>query len=381
MKKTLIIPILFLLFNLLSYAKEKIIVLPFTSSDEELISSSEITKIFFDKISNNDNYDILIPSESVINFLLKKQNIDSQNINITNLDKLSNISPNLSAKYIITGYVQKLDESNIAFLSIFEASLSQKIAGHYFLFGDISEVVNHFNTSIIKLLEATEKNYENLPIISIINSKDNIYDLNDYIFANILNIDIANTGEYAVIDKFNSSIITDNKIILSNYQNNIKEDLQVDYVLINNISKIDANNYVESSFNFKETQLNQYPFEYYDSDSIISNANLLSLEVANNILYTNQYTQSFYNVFEKYKDNVNVENIKNIAVRFDINALDKNGDSPLILAVILGNVEIVEALLENGADVNTLNANRDSALTIATKFENIKIIEILLNND
>jgi len=62
----------------------------------------------------------------------------------------------------------------------------------------------------------------------------------------------------------------------------------------------------------------------------------------------------------------------------DKNAVDDKGNTALVMACDLGNMTMVQLLVNEGADVYTTNNNGDSALTYAVKNEDIK--DIILNN-
>lgn len=78
-----------------------------------------------------------------------------------------------------------------------------------------------------------------------------------------------------------------------------------------------------------------------------------------------------------YRGNVPVANflIKNVK---DINGNSPMG-TPLMAAVVKGNMEIVQALLENNANPNLTDANGTTALMYAVQFKNGDIIKLLLN--
>lgn len=78
-----------------------------------------------------------------------------------------------------------------------------------------------------------------------------------------------------------------------------------------------------------------------------------------------------------YKGNVAV------AIFLIKNVKDINGNSlmgtPLMAAVVKGNLEIVEQLLENKANPNLTDANGTTALIYAVQFKNSPIVKLLLD--
>lgn len=65
---------------------------------------------------------------------------------------------------------------------------------------------------------------------------------------------------------------------------------------------------------------------------------------------------------------------------YDINQEDRNGQTPLMLAVILGEEEIIRLLVRAGADVNEINNAGKSALLIALEDGKFDIAEYLIKH-
>lgn len=79
---------------------------------------------------------------------------------------------------------------------------------------------------------------------------------------------------------------------------------------------------------------------------------------------------------EKSKDFV----LKLIQYGAKVNALDKNGENPLLPAVKGSRLENVRVLIENGADVNLPNAFGELPLICAVKLGNLEIVKVLIEN-
>ncbi len=65
----------------------------------------------------------------------------------------------------------------------------------------------------------------------------------------------------------------------------------------------------------------------------------------------------------------------------DINLKDKNNNTMLINASMMGHVELAKILLEKGANPNVINKNQTSALTWASTFNNLALVKSLLKHD
>lgn len=62
----------------------------------------------------------------------------------------------------------------------------------------------------------------------------------------------------------------------------------------------------------------------------------------------------------------------------DVNIADKDGWTALMGAIVQGHLELVVLLLEHGADVNSMNDRGETALVMATGTKHPKIMDILL---
>ena len=71
---------------------------------------------------------------------------------------------------------------------------------------------------------------------------------------------------------------------------------------------------------------------------------------------------------------------KLLAVGADVNAKNKNGDTPLNYAAFLGHKEIVELLVANGANVNAKGLANWTPLHLAARNRNGEIVELLIEN-
>lgn len=61
-----------------------------------------------------------------------------------------------------------------------------------------------------------------------------------------------------------------------------------------------------------------------------------------------------------------------------LNAKDKSGQSPLVVAADKGNLELSKLLLERGAFVNVANAKGETALMMAAAKGHVKVVQLLL---
>jgi ankyrin repeat protein len=65
---------------------------------------------------------------------------------------------------------------------------------------------------------------------------------------------------------------------------------------------------------------------------------------------------------------------------WDPNAVNEFGDTPLIDACLLGNIEIAKLLLENGADPNATSDTHDNALHCCIRNGNAGLLDLLISS-
>ena len=74
----------------------------------------------------------------------------------------------------------------------------------------------------------------------------------------------------------------------------------------------------------------------------------------------------------------NVELVKKIITSENVNVISDNGRALLITALYAGQKDVVELLLDIGADVNRFNAFGESPLFVAVYMHRKDIVELLL---
>lgn len=75
-----------------------------------------------------------------------------------------------------------------------------------------------------------------------------------------------------------------------------------------------------------------------------------------------------------------LKQMKDFRRKKKINVKDENGSTPLITAVEMGKSELVEYLLESGAEVNAKDNNEKTALFYALQSNNENLAKVLINN-
>ena len=78
------------------------------------------------------------------------------------------------------------------------------------------------------------------------------------------------------------------------------------------------------------------------------------------------------------KDNIYLIQLL-LSMNAEIDAVDKNGETPLHIVVKNGSLEMIELLLDAGANPNIQNKNGETPLHIASEYEKIQAVELLIN--
>mmetsp|Transcript_7976 Transcript_7976/g.10619 ORF Transcript_7976/g.10619 Transcript_7976/m.10619 type:complete len:172 (+) Transcript_7976:42-557(+) len=92
--------------------------------------------------------------------------------------------------------------------------------------------------------------------------------------------------------------------------------------------------------------------------------------------------QSIQGSFEIACQNGQIEKVVDMLEggEIDVDGVNKYGSSPLILASLKGNTEIVNILLEHFADINMLGPKNWTPLHCATFFGHVETVTVLLNH-
>ena len=98
--------------------------------------------------------------------------------------------------------------------------------------------------------------------------------------------------------------------------------------------------------------------------------------------YSDIFTNINNNIFEACRNGV-LELVKKFIEvdKIDVNIIDRHSYTPIILAADNNRIDVVEYLIEKGADINYQDIYDRTALQYATLRENINIVKVLIESN
>ncbi len=93
------------------------------------------------------------------------------------------------------------------------------------------------------------------------------------------------------------------------------------------------------------------------------------------------YTKTYLTdqLFKAIKREKSFQVCKLIKKGADIQAQDKNGETPLILSAWRGSIEMTKMLLDAGANVEVKNKDGKTPLMIAKRYKDTELIKLLID--
>jgi len=135
------------------------------------------------------------------------------------------------------------------------------------------------------------------------------------------------------------------------------------------------------SFN-KKNRKGETPLHYAVENKAYEALQFLIDNKANSFLRTNNI-ESLLHIAARLKDEKSVKILlSDPIIRKNINRFKcyENGMTPLMVAVEMGNINIITAMIEAGADVNMKNSQNEHSLLIAIRNDHAEIAEMLLKH-
>jgi TolB-like protein len=200
--KRIYIITLLLIFGALAafgQTKPRLGILPFSggaSGDGETIAT-----LFSFQIDIQNAFTV-VPRTSVLNAIASEQNFQIQGY--TDSDTIARIGQQLNADFVVSGHIRRLGDRNLVITNIINVETFEQLAGDYKEYRAVEDIPAMLPEISKKLIAASRRNNSKLPKLAIAPFSTANIDVNAQnaeTLAQILTIEIANTGKYSVLPR------------------------------------------------------------------------------------------------------------------------------------------------------------------------------------
>jgi TolB-like protein len=201
MKKLFVFAILLISVALSVFGQEKsrLGILPFsggTGGDGETIATlfsfqADIQKAF-----------TVVPRTSVLKAVTAEYNF--QMAGYTDSDTIARIGRQFNADFVVSGHIRRLGDRNLVITNIINVETFEQLAGDYSEYRSIEDIPAMLPNISKKLIAASRRNNSKLPRLAVApfnTANKSIDEQNAEALAQILTIEIANTGKYSVLPR------------------------------------------------------------------------------------------------------------------------------------------------------------------------------------
>lgn len=174
---------------------ERVAVLPFTGGKGR--EGDTLAQMLGTELTKIGNFQI-VPRTAAIDKVMEEHNF--QRIGLTDGDTIVELGKGVNARYVISGHIQNLDNRRMISASIVDVETFQQVAGDYYEYNDLSDVVKYLPELAQKIATGTKKDYSGVPTLAILpfDSEDKN---NSDVLAQLLAIELANSGKYIVVSR------------------------------------------------------------------------------------------------------------------------------------------------------------------------------------
>jgi TolB-like protein len=198
MRKKVLTAVLFIGCTVVAFSQSKfrLAILPFTGGDGGTIATE-----FSYQPAILNAFDV-VPRTNAVNTLVTEQNF--QMSGYTDSDTIARLGRMLNADFVVSGHIRRLGNSNLVITTIVNVETFEQMAGDYRTYQNIEEVRNLLPAIAEKMIAASRRDTAQLPKLAIApfrvaNTEVNVQDAET--LAQILAVEIANTGKYAVLPR------------------------------------------------------------------------------------------------------------------------------------------------------------------------------------
>jgi len=182
-----------------SQTKPRLGILPFsggTGGDGETIAT------LFSFQADIQNAFTVVPRTNVLNAITSEHNFQMQGY--TDSDTIARIGRQFNADFVVSGHIRRLGDRSLIITNIINVETFEQLAGDYSEYRTIEDIPAMLPNISKKLIAASRRNNSKLSKLAVapFSSSNTGVDLqNAETLAQILTIEIANTGKYSVLPR------------------------------------------------------------------------------------------------------------------------------------------------------------------------------------
>ncbi len=367
-----------------------------------------------DLVKESRNAYRIAPRTQAINRILAEQKF--QRNGLTDADTIAEIGKIANAQFVVTGHIKKIGSKNLVVASMTEIATLQQTAGYFSYYDDLSEMIE-LKEMAQRLINTTQKNAgTSSKILAVlpfeITVKNQASESDAETLAQILASSLANSGKYKVVLRTTTieRIMAEHKIQQSDLTSSesiqkIGEALNADYILAGFVSRLGSGSLMDAQILDVETayQTAGDKVVYKTIDDGIDLMENLSAKITggttiediirlcntragqNGIAEIEELLETGDVNFTIYDNNHNSSSYDGGYKRHDIiqsvNDHTRPYGTPLMLASYYGYTEIVESLIDIGADINNYwFDDNNNALGFASARGHTAIVRRLISN-
>ncbi len=391
MKKQFILSILLVLVfsTILNAQTTTIAVLPFTGLAQS--QANLLADMLGTQLKNAGAYEIA-PRTRAITAAFREQKIQREGL--TDTLTISELGKGANAQYAVSAHVQQIGSKKLISASIIDVESFRQISGDYFEYSTEKEVVDYMPILARMLLYGMNSTSKDLPTLAIfpLTSENEAAETDRDILAQILSIELANAGKYAVVVRTSSlsNVMSELKIQREGFTDNatiaeIGKAINADYVLHGQVTKYGEGYINTSVVNVEKATLEVGAYASYkeveDIVDVIPNLTYQLAKMTKKDFYMSKLNR-LVDVREGYDGIADIKKLLqtgNLEAKADILRYEHTykGYTALMCASWYDYTEIAKALIVVGADVHSRDSKGWTALMIVY-WSNTKIVKALI---
>jgi len=188
----------------LAQSKPLLAILPFAGGADG--DGETIANLFSSEPGILNAFEV-VPRTRAVDAIISEQNF--QMSGYTDSDTIARLGQMLNADFVVSGQIRRLGNNNLIIVTVVNVQTFEQLAGAYRQYRKIEEIPVLLPGISGIIINATQKNTDNLPKLAVIpfhiaNTGAGLQDAE--VLAQILAVDIANTGKYAVLPRLTAAL-------------------------------------------------------------------------------------------------------------------------------------------------------------------------------